>query len=84
MWTRILRDLGVPTDPIHVHPDRDDHKPTLHLVAEVWPLIPTKSERRLRRVGSLSAGGAIFCHFSERFPSCGVRQTSRSGRHDQS
>jgi alanyl-tRNA synthetase len=26
MWTRILRDLRVPTDPIHVHPDRNDQK----------------------------------------------------------
>lgn len=26
MWTHILRDLGVRLEPIHVHPDRDDHK----------------------------------------------------------
>jgi alanyl-tRNA synthetase len=26
LWTRILRDLKVPTEPVHVHPDRDDHK----------------------------------------------------------
>src|SRR5262249_30186676 len=26
LWTHLLRDLKVPTEPIHVHPDRDDHK----------------------------------------------------------
>jgi alanyl-tRNA synthetase len=26
MWTRILQDLKVPLDPVHVHPDRPDHK----------------------------------------------------------
>jgi alanyl-tRNA synthetase len=26
LWTRILHDLKVPTEPVHVHPDRDDHK----------------------------------------------------------
>jgi alanyl-tRNA synthetase len=26
MWTRILRDLEVPLDPVHVHPDRPDHE----------------------------------------------------------
>lgn len=26
MWTNILRDLRVELEPIHVHPDRDDHK----------------------------------------------------------
>ena len=26
LWTRVLRDLKVSTEPVHVHPDRDDHK----------------------------------------------------------
>lgn len=26
LWTHLLRDLNVPTEPVHVHPDRDDHK----------------------------------------------------------
>lgn len=26
LWTRILRDLKVPSEPVHVHPERDDHK----------------------------------------------------------
>jgi alanyl-tRNA synthetase len=26
LWTRILRDLKIRTDPVHVHPDREDHK----------------------------------------------------------
>lgn len=26
MWTRILHDLGVPIEPIRVHPDRGDHR----------------------------------------------------------
>jgi alanyl-tRNA synthetase len=32
MWTRILQDLKVRLEPIHVHPDRDDHK-------QVWRLL---------------------------------------------